>query len=352
MKKLLFLTLLLAAGFVASCGGGSGETSSTSAIFGEGPKTLKPAQAQCTITVSDSNNNGSIDNADIQTALDTARTNNQDDVVCIPAGTYNITNTLTYNLSSNSSECGRKLTIRAVGGSVILDGDNSVQMLKIYTFTCSNDSNGDITIEGITFQKGKTTDDGAGLYVSTEMANITLTNNTFNNSSADDYGGGAYVWSHSGSITLTNNAFSSNNSNGFGGGAYVHSYSGSITLTNNTFSGNRAHFGGGANAWSYSGSITLTNNTFSSNNSASHGGGANVDSSSGSITFTNNTFSNNNSASYGGGASIYSSSGSITFTNNTFSNNSADDYGGGANVDSYYGSITFTNNAGTVSKFV
>ena len=79
--------------------------------------------------MSDLNGDGSIDRDEIQAALDEASTNGQDDVVCIPAGTYNITSTLTYNLSSNSSECGKKLTIRAVGGDVILDGGNSVLIL-------------------------------------------------------------------------------------------------------------------------------------------------------------------------------------------------------------------------------
>ncbi|MEM2695909.1 MAG: hypothetical protein QXU09_03125, partial [Thermoproteota archaeon] len=101
-ERHLLLVALLTTGFIASCGGGSG--GAYSALFGDGPKALKPAQAQCTITVSDSNGNGSIDNADIQAALNTASTNNQDDVVCIPAGNYNITSTLTYNLSSGSSE--------------------------------------------------------------------------------------------------------------------------------------------------------------------------------------------------------------------------------------------------------
>ncbi|MEM0326898.1 MAG: right-handed parallel beta-helix repeat-containing protein, partial [Desulfurococcaceae archaeon] len=346
MKKLFSLILSLMAGFIASCGGGYGgdsSTSSASALFGDGPKALKPAQAQCTITVEDYDRNGSIDNADIQTALNTARENNQDDVVCIPAGTYNITNTLTYNLSSNSSECGKKLTIRAVGGDVILDGGNSVRILSIHTSSCSDDANGDITIEGITFQNGESSSgSGGGLFVSVVKANITLTNNTFSNNSAY-YGGGAYAYSDSGSVTLTNNTFS-NNISGYGGGAYAYSDSGSVTLTNNTFSNNSAYHGGGASAWSQTGSVTLTNNTFS-NNHANYGGGggAYAYSLSGSVTLTNNTFSNNTASGGGGGAYAYSLSGSVTLTNNTFSNNTASG-GGGVSAWSQTGSVTLTNN--------
>ncbi|MEM0326706.1 MAG: right-handed parallel beta-helix repeat-containing protein [Desulfurococcaceae archaeon] len=348
MRKPLFLSLSLAAGFIASCGGGYGgdsSTSSASALFGEGSKALKPAQAQCTITVSDS--------LDIQTALNTARTNGRDDVVCIPAGTYNITSTLNYVLPSNSSECGKKLTIRAVGGDVILDGGNSVRILRIDTYNCSDDTGGDITIEGITFQKGRAVNnagggvlanDGGGLLVLTRNANITLTNNTFSNNRAGS-SGGAGVSSDSGSITLTNNTFS-NNRAGSSGGAGVYSDSGSITLTNNTFSGNSADFGGGgAYISSYSGSITLTNNIFSGNSAVrdetnylggrSVGGGADVSSYSGSITLTNNTFSNNNALDDGGGVYVYLHNARLDFYNNIFWNNTANANGEDLYVDNY-----------------
>ncbi len=294
MKKLFFPILSLMAGFIAGCGGGYGGdllTSSASALFGEASKALKPAQAQCTITVSDSNGNGSIDNEDIQTALDTARTNNQDDVVCIPAGTYNITSTLTYDIPSDSSECGKKLTIRADGGSVILDGGNSVQILSINTSKCSDDANGDITIEGINFQNGRTgyvVTHGGGLFVSTKNANV----------------------------TLINNIFIGNRANGYGGGAFVVSNSGSITIANNTFSRNSAFF--------------------SDSNVYSHGGGF-VESNFGSITLTNNTFSNNNANNYGGGAYVYleNDTATLNFYNNILWNNTANPNGN--NGDDLYG---------------
>ncbi|MEM2368610.1 MAG: choice-of-anchor Q domain-containing protein [Thermoproteota archaeon] len=343
MKKLLFPILSLMAGFIAGCGGGYGGdllTSSASALFGEASKALKPAQAQCTITVSDSNGNGSIDNEDIQTALDTARTNNQDDVVCIPAGTYNITSTLTYDIPSDSSECGKKLTIRADGGSVILDGGNSVQILSINTSKCSDDANGDITIEGINFQNGRTgyvVTHGGGLFVNTKNANVTLINNIFIGNRANGYGGGAFVVSNSGSITIANNTFSRNsaffsdsNVYSHGGGGFVESNFGSITLINNTFIGNRANgYGGGVLANSNFGSITLINNTFSNNSASLTGGGADVSSSSGSITLTNNTFSNNNANNYGGGAYVYleNDTATLNFYNNILWNNTANPNG-------------------------
>jgi len=354
MRKPLFISLSLAAGFIASYGGGYGGDTSTSlasALFRDGSKALKPAQAQCTITVSDSNGNGSIDNADIQTALNTARTNGQDDVVCIPAGTYSITRTLTYSFTSNSAECGRKLTIRADGGSVILDGGNSVQILKIDTSNCSNDTGGDITVDGITFKNGKVFifSDGGGLFIVTNNAKITIKNSAFNSNSSDDYGGGAYVQTSSGSIDLTNNTFN-NNTAGHGGGAHVETSSGSIDLTNNTFNNNISKFdGGGAYVSSSNGLINLIDNTFNSNQSnyghMARGGGAYVSSLSSKINLTNNKFGGNTARyGYGGGAYVRTSSGSIDLTNNTFSNNTADYRSGGAYVETSFGSIILINN--------
>ncbi len=338
MKKLLFLTLPLFAGFIASCGEGSGGV--YSALFEESPKVLEPAQAQCTITVSDSNGNGSIDNADIQTALNTARTNKQDDVVCIPAGTYNITGTLTYVLL-DSLECGKKLTIRAEGGNVILNGGNSVKILYISTNPCSNNTDGDIAIEGITFQNGRSSDIGGGAGVYSRSGSITLINNTF--SSNDVYGdaGGAYISSDSGSIILKNNIFIGNSAKSVGG-AYVSSNSGSITLINNTFISNiiNSPYGscGGIAAFSRSASIILINNIFISNSAVNYsgvGGGACVYSFSGSITLTNNTFSGN-SAKQGGGVyvNLYDNTAILHFYNNILWNNTAN--AGGNDGDDLY----------------
>ncbi|MDW8434521.1 MAG: right-handed parallel beta-helix repeat-containing protein, partial [Aquificaceae bacterium] len=264
MRKLLPLTLLAVAGFLSSCGGGAGD-GIMSALFGEGAR-LRPMQT-CTTTV---NSVGAL-----QQALTQAQSNNQDDVICIQAGTYQVTQTLTY--ITPNGDGGHKLTIKAVGGTVTLNGNNSVQIMRIDTDSdnsaSTSDAQADVTIEGITFQNGNNSSgDGGGLYVKTREANITLTNNTFSGNQAQ-YGGGAYAGSGSGTVTLTNNTFSNNTAQYDGGGAYARSYSGTVTLTNNTFSGNQAQNGGGAYAYSGSGNINLTNNTFSGNQ-ARYGGGA------------------------------------------------------------------------------
>ncbi|MCS6875996.1 MAG: right-handed parallel beta-helix repeat-containing protein, partial [Aquificaceae bacterium] len=238
MKKVLFATVLAVISFLYSCGGGAGD-GVKSALFGESAS-LRPMQTQnCTDTVNSV--------SALQQALTQAQSNGQDDVICIQAGTYVVTQTLTYSTPDGDGK--KKLTIKAVGGQVVLNGNQSVRIMSIDTDSDNNsytsDEGADVTIEGITFQNGNNSSgDGGGLYVKTREANITLTNNTFSGNQAQ-YGGGAYASSGSGTVTLTNNTFSGNQAQ-YGGGAYAYSGSGTITLTNNTFSGNQARYGGGA----------------------------------------------------------------------------------------------------------
>ncbi|MCX7989704.1 MAG: hypothetical protein N2648_03575 [Aquificaceae bacterium] len=228
MLKLLSLLFLVATGLISSCGGGAGD-SIRSTLFGEGVR-LRSMQT-CTVTV---NSLG-----DLQQALMQAQNNGQDDVICVQAGTYQVTQTLTYETPNGDN--GKKLTIRAVGGQVVLDGGYSVRIMHINTDSDNNggDAGADVTIEGIGFQGGRTEYNyGGGLYVRTRQANITLINNTFSSNIAYFWGesfsqgGGAYLSSGSGNITLTNNTFSDNNAI-WGGGAYLESDSGSISALSN-----------------------------------------------------------------------------------------------------------------------
>ncbi|RMH79889.1 MAG: hypothetical protein D6674_05545 [Acidobacteria bacterium] len=84
----------------------------------------------CTTPVSDSNNDGNI-TSELQNALTTAQSNNQNDVICIQAGTYTVTSTLTY--STPNGDNGHTTTIKAVGGQVVLNGGDNVRIMSIST---------------------------------------------------------------------------------------------------------------------------------------------------------------------------------------------------------------------------
>ncbi|MDW8433977.1 MAG: hypothetical protein RMK35_04140, partial [Aquificaceae bacterium] len=198
MKKVLFATVLAVISFLYSCGGGAGD-GVKSALFGESAS-LRPMQTQnCTDTVNSV--------SALQQALTQAQSNGQDDVICIQAGTYVVTQTLTYSTPDGDGK--KKLTIKAVGGQVVLNGNQSVRIMSIDTDSDNNsytsDEGADVTIEGITFQSGSSTGDGGGLYVKTSRASITLKNNTFSGNNARESGGGAYAYSSSGTVKLENN---------------------------------------------------------------------------------------------------------------------------------------------------
>ena len=266
--------------------------------------------------------------AQFQNDLITAQSNAQDDTINVAAGTYTLAGTLTYDSSENNS-----LTIVGAGaGSTILDGDNSVRILDMDTTNVGGDASADITVRGMTFQKGAITGSGGGLRVETNAAPVTVENCAFSENAASSDGGGARAYTSSGAITLTNNTFNGNSA-GSGGGAYPESSSGAVTLTNNTFSGNTTTSeGAGTYVYCSSGLITLTNNTFSGNTAGWEGGGASIYPSSGSATLTNNTFSGNTSANFGGGAYVHTGGVIVTMTNNTFTGTNNAVFGGGLYV--------------------
>ncbi len=176
-----------------------------------------------------------------QTALTIAQSNGEADTINVTEGTYHISSTLTYE---STSEENYSLTIQGEGAaSTILDGGDSVQIMNI--IDSGRELSTDITIRGMTFQKGSGSD-GGGLFVNTGDASIIIEDSNFSKNYASGDGGGVRAWAK-GTVTLTNNTFSENSTEGSGGGADVETdvnYS-PIILTNNMFYNNSAKDGGG-----------------------------------------------------------------------------------------------------------
>ncbi|MCU0600055.1 MAG: hypothetical protein MUE70_12480 [Desulfobacterales bacterium] len=88
--------------------------------------------------------------AEFNTALTTAQSNGESDIIELGAGTITLTNVLYYSASENFS-----LIIRGAGaGLTILDGNGVCSILDIST--TPTDSSAHITVRGITFQNGMT----------------------------------------------------------------------------------------------------------------------------------------------------------------------------------------------------
>jgi predicted outer membrane repeat protein len=248
--------------------------------------------------------------AGLRTALTTAESNGENDTINIAAGTYN-TSGSTFSYDPVPGENYSLTLVGAGAGSTVLDGGNSDQVMNIGTTGLADDSNGHITVRGITFQNGDTPggafEDGGGLCIETNQANITAEDCEFSGNTADVYGGAVYGRSFAaGTVTFTNNIFDGNTANVYGGGVYGRSSTGNMTFTNNTFNGNTAQNAGGGAESRSQGTITFTNNT-SRGNTVNSGGGGGLHISLDGNSATGNIYNNiawNNTAS-GDGDDIY-----------------------------------------------
>ncbi len=328
--------------------------------------------------------------SELQTALTTAQSNGQDDIVKVVRGTY--TGNFTY-----ASQEGKSIALEGgyTSGCIrrvrnpeytILDANHTGKALELH-----NNSGGNILVDGFMIRNGSSrSGSGIDAYSTGSVSDITLTNNIIKGNSSEQWGGGAIVFS-SGNVTLTNNIITGNSAGNFGGGVYAKSYSysgtagtviiqgnifqenvanlsgggifadssselgtaGAVIIEGNTFKDNRAYNGGGAHAYSHSvsgsaGTVIIRGNRFIGNLALNCGGGALADSYSYSsvasdVLVANNIFAGN-SGKYGGGLYAESNSylgiagGTITCTNNTLTGNKADE-GGGTSLRLYPGGI-------------
>jgi parallel beta-helix repeat protein len=225
---------------------------------------------------------------ELQSALNTAATNEEADVIQLVQGTY--TGNFTYEVHAVQQEA-YQLTIkggyasgcfsRVVNASnTVLDGNSAGSAFMIDDWYGVN-----FECDGVTFQNGSAA-----------------------------RGGGLHVGSL-GDVMLSNSAVSGNRATEFGGGIYINSTAG-ITLTNNTISNNECPQSAGASLIGGE-AIVLTANRIKGNTSDEAVGG--ILAHGPSVSFTNNLFYDNN-ALYYDGISIEINSNLIRVINNTIVN--------------------------------
>jgi hypothetical protein len=277
--------------------------------------------------------------AEFQSAMTAAAANDEDDVINVAAGTYNITTTLTYQ--TDDGDGGHTLTIQGAGAAAtVLSGGGTTPIMSISTDTGldGGDAGGNIVIRDLTFRAGNNTGNpGGGANIFTFYANATCQDSIFTGNTADNAGGVLFL-SFYGTVTVTGNTFSSNTassaSSGGGGGLAAASQYASVTLTSNIFTNNSSASGGGGAVAGAAVSLTVAGNTFSGNTATTTdpfgGGGIRAAGTDGAVLLEGNEFSNNSAPSSraGGAAVLIAGNGSATVSDNSFSNNSAIDGGG------------------------
>jgi parallel beta-helix repeat protein len=304
--------------------------------------------------------------AELDSALTTAVSNGEDDLIRIVQGEY--TGNFVYGSTEAfdvtieggyTSGCtGRE--VNAI--NTILDGTDTDTVLVLSSLQVV-----DFSVDGVALFNGAAQTiapsggtEGGGLNASTE-GSLTVTNCIVRGSTAGNGGG---ILGEAGSlITLSNNIIS-DNSAFYGGGACVYgdasttiTLSGNIIINNQTTEDNSGYGGGvavgRAGACNINGN-TIRNNTANNNVSGFisggawlSGGGVYVEEVSTAIV-SGNTISGNTGRSGGGGIAV-SATAAIQMTNNVVIDNVADSGiedggGGGVYLFTHDGSIIATNN--------
>lgn len=295
--------------------------------------------------------------AELQTALDTAAANGENDTIQAAAGTYALSATLNFYSTEN-----RTITIAGAGpGFTLLDGGGSRQILSMTT----TESGALMVIEGITFQNGTTAGSGGGLQLTSETGGMQFQNCVVSNCTAtagESIGGGAMLNSVSGTVSVRSCEFVLNVSSGNVGGMAIGTESGSVAVSECVFTGNLVNNsggseyfgdGGGLMVFSYGAShAVISSNNFSGNTAS---GGSNPDggglmtyqSGSGSTLWLEANDFIENTAGLGGGGCIlrFNQSAAVTVLQNAFTGNrSVIGSGGGALVYIDEGTLNYSEN--------
>ncbi len=273
----------------------------------------------------------------LETALDMARANREEDTIYLKGGTYELIGPLNVIIVDN-----KPLTIRAEDFSdpPVLDGDidnddatnDRFRILKMST--TSPDAGVTINIEGIRFQKGydRSMEGGGALHISTTSGSVNIKRCEFIDNKAERKGGGLYMRTSFGNFTLYKNTFKENTAeNERGGSLLVEMLGGKIKIKGNIFKDSESGMEGGAiSLYMNNSSAQLINNIISNNaSSSSNGGGVYVELFTGSTLFvTNNTvwgnFANGSSATGGGfNIRIMDNTSAVHLHNNIVRNNSS-----------------------------
>lgn len=300
---------------------------------------------------------------EIQSALISAATNGQDDVIVIPAGTFTTEDNGNSSFDYNSTE-NNSLTIQGAGaGATILKQETPAgSLLEIYNSTTP----AGFTLSGVTIE-GAGSDglaNAAGNGAVVNIQDCAFVNNNRNlflvggsvtaNISGNSINGGVYGLYQSFSdanLTVSNNTFE--NMAGNGSALYISNIQSSINITGNTFNNNQSDtFGGALDMVGFAGPLTLVNNVFSGNSSDNEAGAVNIPPNDAPITVIGNVFFDNVSTGSTTAGGLYAEfSDSILLVNNTFAGNQTDSGAGGvlllplsvSDTASFYNNIAFGN---------
>ena len=266
-----------------------------------------PARATVVTNIADG------DVAKLVSAMNTANTNNDDDIINLaPKGTYTLTaadNTPPSDAGNGLpvilGDGGHSLTINGNGATIARSSAQGTPNFRIFEVNSATVNMIGVSItDGIVSGSSSDGNSGGGMLI--KGGAVALSNCNFVGNVAGATGaGGAIRVTVFGKLTVTDCSFDKNQATGglgAGGGGIFANPSASVMVNNSTFSGNIAEGSGGA--IENTGTMTITNSTIA-NNSAVDGGGIVTDTTgttSGRLTLINDTISGNVITANSGGA--------------------------------------------------
>ncbi len=267
------------------------------------------------------------DNAEFQTALDSAEANNLNDVIHLVQGTY--APSVTFNYRSNYSN---SLVIQ--GGytdacasrvidskNTILDGGGTKQILKLEDISDEYNMRW-LIVEGVTIQNGT-----QGVEINSQKGNIAINDNIIKGNISSGSGVAINATSSSGEIIVDSNTIKNNSGNSSTVNAYT-TYKKTI-ITNNIIRGNTAsnshaglYLNNGLSSALLNNDIIVSGNVIENNN-ANYYGGLYVSTMGADVTLVNNIIANNIADNYDAGIYVFlAAAGSkTTIVNNTITKN-------------------------------
>ncbi|ADO45755.1 polymorphic outer membrane protein [Hydrogenobacter thermophilus TK-6] len=348
MLRRRLLPLALAA-LAYSCGGGSGDSGSTTS-----PKALKPMQT-CDFTVNTTNDTvdanpgdgtcaDASNNCSLRAAIMEANALGGTKVICLGTNqTYTLSIDTAAGDDNTAAEDDLDINTNNNNANITIEGNGST-VQRDPSLTCNLDyteqvgefrifhvlSGGSLTLKDLTVRNGCADGlSGGGIYNDTN-GTLTITNSTISGNSSVGDGGGI---SNIGTLDIQNSIISNNSAGRDGGGIFSSGIFTSIfvNIVNSTISNNSADSDGGG-IYNYTNSyMTIIGSTIS-NNSAGFDGGGIVNG--GTLTIQNSTIAGNSSVGDGGGIENWTGTVNASFV--TIANNTANNQGGGIyNLDTF-----------------
>ena len=270
----------------------------------------------------------------LRAAIQEANAHAGPDTVTVPAGTFLLTRTGTFEANAATGDLDLRETITIAGagrGLTIVDGNLTDRVFDVFASPTNTPMTA--TLTGLTIRRGGNVSTGCGMDVNGSQTRVFVSQVDIRNGAClNSFGYGGIYFSNAYLLSM-DDVVIENNSGYYGGGIYVNG--GRVVISGTLISNNSNQSSGGGGNFQ-NGFVSIYRSAIVDNRSSNGGGGVYLYySSGGGITGT--TIAGNSASSGGGGLYFYYAN-PVAFGWNTIARNSSASFGGG--VYNSYGTLT------------